>query len=177
MRWSRGPATSRDLCLRLLIRKPARDHKFPSAPRLRDGLWERGFAQSPALMGGRSLPKAGPLSSQPPCPSRPGQGCGCLVTPSPTSWSGCSSHSGQLLHGLRVRGAQRDGEAAHQRGQGRQHGRGLRQGCQHLEGEPRAAQLQPSAPRAPSPPGSAPIHHPQPWTVEHGPLMGGKRGP
>lgn len=65
----------------------------------------------------------------------PGCVLGCVAAPVLTPWSGCSSHPGQLLHGFRVRGAQRDREAAHQRRQGQQHGRGVRQGGEHLEGE------------------------------------------
>lgn len=45
-----------------------------------------------------------------------------------------SSHPRQLLHGLRVRGAQQDREAAHQVQQSGQHGSGVREGGQHLEG-------------------------------------------
>lgn len=45
-----------------------------------------------------------------------------------------SSHPRQLLHGLRVRGAQQDGEAIHQVQQSEQHGGGVREGGQHLEG-------------------------------------------
>ena len=45
-----------------------------------------------------------------------------------------SSHARQLLHGVCVRGAERDGEEEHPAEQGQQHGRGLREGGQHVEG-------------------------------------------
>lgn len=77
--------------------------------------------------------------------------------------SGRSSHPRQLLHGLRVRGAEPDREAAHQGGQGQQHGRGVRQGRQHLEGAP--ACPPPAGPICPHRPGG-----------EHPPRVGQQRG-
>lgn len=79
--------------------------------------------------------------------------------------SGRSSHPRQLLHGLRVRGAEPDREAAHQGGQGQQHGRGVRQGRQHLEG----------APRLPAP--SRPHLPPQAWRGAPPTSGSAERGP
>lgn len=45
-----------------------------------------------------------------------------------------SSHAGQLLHGLRLGGAERDGEEKHPAEQSQQHGCGVRQRGQHVEG-------------------------------------------
>lgn len=45
-----------------------------------------------------------------------------------------SSHARQLIHGLRVGGAERDGEEEHPAEQSQQHGRCVRQRGQHVEG-------------------------------------------